>query len=143
MLNAPLSYGTKFAVASDISWAWTEFDGKTVGCRYWSRRAVQAHAFDPKTKLIHEHVVPKSIVIRMLFELKSPTNAEVFDLLDRFLVAVVVTPEEDRFLARKHRSTMPSEFFDSNSDGFQDIWLRYRLTQIEVIEHATGREAYK
>lgn len=143
VLNSPLSYGTKFAVASDICWVWTEFDGKIKGCKYWSKSAVAAYTADSKAKLIHEHVVPKSIVIRMLFDLQSPTDDDVYTILERYLVAVVVTPEEDAGLSRRHRSTMPSQFFDETSGGYQDIWLRYKQTPIEVIEQATGKPAYE
>ncbi len=125
VLKSPLSYGTKFAVLKDACWVWTEFDGKYEGCRYWTKMAMLARAADKKAKLIHEHVVPKKVVINILMDLREPTSEEVYSILDRFLTGVVVTPEEDGLLNCDHRASMPPEFFDPDSPQYQDAWLRY------------------
>src|SRR5205809_3353602 len=39
VLNAPLSYGSRWAVLRDAAWVWTEFHGKYKGCPYWTKMA--------------------------------------------------------------------------------------------------------
>lgn len=140
VLAAPLSYGTKFAVLNNVCWTWTEFDGKYRGCRYWSKMARMARSIDRKAKLIHEHVVPRQVVIDALMAMKSPTPENVYQVLDRFLIAVIVTPEEDAYLSCEHQSTMPAAFLDPTSDGYHEPWLRYRSSPIEIIDRHDSKE---
>lgn len=104
---------------------WTEFDGKYNGCRYWTKAALMARMIDKRAALKHEHVVPKKVVVDMLVRLPQPDAESVFAIMDRFLIGVVVTPEEDAVLNCDHPSTMPPEFFDPKSPHFHDPWLRY------------------
>lgn len=55
IIMSDVSYGTKFAVISEITWVWTEYYGKYDGCKYWSEQALNFKS-DTK-KLIHEHLV--------------------------------------------------------------------------------------
>ena len=140
ILNAPVTYGTKFAVLHEACWVWTEFDGKYKGCRYWTKAAILARAVDKKAKLKHEHIVPKKVVINALLELPDKNADSVYAIMDRFLIGVVVTPEEDAVLSGAHSATMPPEFFDPTSPCFQDPWLRYspyRAYGLEVILRCT------
>lgn len=133
VLNAPLSYGTKWAVLRDAAWVWTEFHGKYKGCPYWTRMALMQYRIDPKADLRHEHAVPKTVVMRMLFDLRSPTADQVRQICKRFLLGVVVTREEDDVLNAEYGCTMPAEFFDPAHPQYLDPWLRYTRYNIEVV----------
>ena len=125
ILLAPLAYGTKFAVLADVVWAWSEFHGKIDGCPYWSEAAWLAKS-KPRG-LMHEHVVPKKVVIDKLLSLEAPSTEEVRDVLDRFCIGVVVTREEDARMTRLGlRSEMPE-----NWDGV-DPWARYAKAGIAL-----------
>lgn len=124
ILSSPtLHFRTKYAVLKNVAWAWSEFQGKYDGCPYWSEAALACER--TKRKLIHEHAVPKSVLIKMLFEIKNPTPKSVEDILSRYCVAVVVTKDEDRLLSKAGlRSKMPADW-----DG-SDLWARYRKVGI-------------
>ena len=118
ILDAPVSFGTKFAVLADVVWVWSEFHGKLDGCPYWSM-AARALRFERK-KLMHEHVVPKRIVMEKLLGLAPATSDSVREVLDRYCIGVVVTREEDVRLTKLGlRSEMPDGW-----DG-EDPWARY------------------
>lgn len=133
VLNAPLTYGTKFAVLADAAWVWTEFHGKYDGCPYWSELAIQLRRAQPKAKLTHEHVVPKKVVINVLFALQSPTPATAFDLLSTFLIGVVITRQEHDLLNVEDGSSMPAAFADPAHADYRDPWLRYKKHDIRVV----------
>lgn len=133
VLNAPLSYGTQWAVLSDVTWVWTEFHGKYKGCPSWTKMAIMQHRANPKADFRHEHAVPKSVVMKMLFDLPAPTPERVREICERFLLGVVVTREEDDVLNMEYGRSMPAEFFDSTSPSYLDPWLRYKKYGIEVI----------
>lgn len=133
VLNSDLHYGTKYAVIKEVTWVWTEYLGKFKGCIYWSDAALRRFNRERSVKsLRHEHVVPKKCIIEMLYGLKSPTADEVQSLLDRFLIGVIVTKEEDARLSIKYRKSMPPIFVDESSPSFHDAWLRYRECGIKV-----------
>ncbi len=133
ILDSPLTHGTKHAVLAEATWVWTEFHGKTKGCPYWSKLATLAQGASMEVKLIHEHAVPKGIVIETLLKLKDPTPEAVHDLCERLLIGVVVTKQEDNMLNKNFRKSMPPEFFDCNSPHFQNPWLRYQHENIELV----------
>lgn len=133
VLKADLHYGTKFAVLREVVWVWTEYLGKYNGCIYWSDAAVRRFKREHSRKrLRHEHVVPKKFVIDMLFDLQKPSVETIRAMLDKFLIGVVVTKEEDALLNVKYSKAMPKEFSDKKSPLFQDPWLRYRECGIKV-----------
>ena len=90
---------------------------------YWSKLAYAVHHRDSKAKLRHEHVVPKRVVIQILFDLKRATVEQVREICERFLIGVVVTPEEDAILNVELGRSMPAEFFDRNHPSFGDVWI--------------------
>ena len=98
VLNADLSYGTKFAVLAEVAWVWSEYDGKYNGCRYWSNKALRGA--ENIKNLIHEHAVPKKIIFHQVFETQPATPAKLKKILDIFCVGCVVTREEDSRLNR-------------------------------------------
>lgn len=122
-VHSELSYGSKYALLDNVCWTLSELDGKYIGCRFWSRRALEE-----RTDLRHEHSVPRRLLIAMLLELSAPTEDDVRRVLN-LRVGVVVTFEEDRALnAAGLRSRMP--------DGWEgrDVFARYRAVGIEVVD---------
>lgn len=133
VLAAPLSYGTKWAVLSDLTWVWTEFDGKYKGCPYWTEGAIMLRRVDPKAKLRHEHVVPKKVIIDMLMNLEKPSVDSVREICDRYLIGAIVMPEEDDVLNAEFGRSMPPEFVKPDHPGYHDPWLRYKKYSIKVV----------
>jgi hypothetical protein len=75
VLQSSLSYGTKHAVLAEVVWVWSEFDGKYTGCPHWSRAAAAAREAGEKARsFVHEHVVPKRIIIERLFALPGDVS---------------------------------------------------------------------
>jgi len=129
ILRADLSYGTKYSVVSEVTWVWSEFNGKLEGCRYWSEAALAASG----APLIHEHVVPKSVIISRLFALSEPTPDAVKDVLEQLCIGVVVTKHEN--LPRNAlglRSVMPADWCGANP------WARYEAAGITVVDLSAG-----
>ena len=129
ILRADLHYGTKYSVLSEVVWVWSEFFGKYAGCPWWSAEALK----EPKEKnKIHEHVIPKKVLIDTLFSMKNFTAKEIHTYLEKHCIGVVVTKDEDKRLRDlKLGSKMPDDW-----DG-SDIWARYRLAGIEAQPVAT------
>lgn len=128
VLNSNLHYGTQFAVLSEATWVWTEFQGKYEGCEHWSEAASELRNHpDRRRLLVHEHVIPKSIVIQLLLLLPAPTGDSVYQLLAANCIGAVITREEDaRLNSLGLRSRMPTEW-DEN-----DAWARYKHAGIVI-----------
>jgi hypothetical protein len=132
VLNAPLTYGTKFFVCKQAASEWTEHSGKYKDCPLWSKKAFEAYQANSKVKdLRHEHAVPKKVVIDVLLNLQNPSEDDV-SLWFKFLIGVVVTLEEDRVLNSRFKSSMPSDFLDEGSSCLDPL-LRYKKCGIEVV----------
>jgi hypothetical protein len=124
-----LHIGTKHAVVDQVLWVWTEFDGKHVGCKYWSKEAVATRS--KRNGLIHEHLVPRKIVRDKLFGLRKPTTEAVRRTLTNWCVGVVVTAEEDQRLnAPGLNSSMPKTW------DKRDRWARYKAASIAIASEA-------
>ena len=149
ILTAPVSYGTKFAVLKDAMWVWTEFNGKYEGCPYWSGMAMIRYAVNRNKKgkrhigLRHEHIVPKRVVMEMLDSQNPATPEAVFAICEKFLIAVVITMEEDAILNCLYQSTMPKEFYDEAGPEHHDPWLRYKRCDIKWATEEATREAVR
>ncbi|MDR9500401.1 MAG: hypothetical protein RI601_01255 [Desulfurivibrionaceae bacterium] len=125
ILSTDLSYGTKFAVVSEITWVWSEFDGKHKGCKYWSSKALTSGL--PNRELVHEHIVPKRVLISSIINEIENTPDEIHEYLERFCIGVVVTKDEDALLNDAGlRSKMPAHWNGS------DPWARYNEVGIRV-----------
>ncbi len=123
----------------EATWVWTEFFGKIKGCPFWTKSAIALHRRIPRAQLIHEHAVPKAVVIDILLDMKRPTHTAVRRLLTRLLAGVVVTPEEDAKL-RKYRAKMPDDFWTkaNGKKTYRNKWLRYKECGIEVIHQTSN-----
>ena len=120
-----LHVGTKYAVVDQVLWVWSEFDGKHVGCKYWS---VAAKATGSRRDgLIHEHLVPRAVVREKIFGLRNPTQQAVRRTLQTWCVGVVVTKTEDERLNKAGlRSSMPKDW------DKRDKWARYKAVGIAI-----------
>lgn len=137
VLASPLSIGTKRSVINGVAWAWSEFHGKYHGCPYWTRAALHSSASmaaADNEPLRHEHAVPRAVLMDMLLRMEQPTETAIRDFCDRFILGVVVTKSEARYLDRHYRRTMPPAFFDPSSPEHLNPWLRYTTCGVEVIE---------
>jgi len=135
-LKSSLSRRAQVAVLNNVCWEWTEYDGKYEGCRWWTRDAIDAFnsKFDkPKRirvkSLRHEHVVPRRVVIELLFGLPTQAPEAVLEVLQKFLQVVVVTEKQEAKLRDadskdKLDNKMPQEFYEPGP-SFHEPWLRY------------------
>lgn len=128
-----LHYGTRRAVVDHAVWVWSEFEGKYDGCKYWSEAARAFLRSDGKTNLIHEHLVPRGLIRKTLFDLKPATPEAVRHVMETWCIGVVVTAEEDQRLnALKLRSKMPPDWDQ------KDSWARYTMAGITIAKADVG-----
>ena len=129
ILNADISYGTKYAVLNEVVWVWSEFYGKHKGCPWIS---VEAAKVADERALIHEHVVPKKQLITALFALCDATPDVIYDYLQSHCIGVLVTKDEDERLRKaKFTSSMPADWDQ------EDVWARNKNVGIEVLMRHT------
>ena len=84
--------------------------------------------------LVHEHAVPKKLLIDLLLNLPSPTTDSVEQMFQNYCKAAVITRAEDAALNRLGlRSKMPSDW-----DG-RDPWARYKDAGIALRNQAGER----
>lgn len=126
VLNAPIPWGTQFAVVAEALWVWSEFEGKYRGCRQWSKSA--QGKFTDERELRHDHAVPKKYLIGRLAERRGSATVErVRLLLDAHCIGVVITRDQDNLLTKKGlRASMPPGW-----DG-TDPLARYRAAGIAL-----------
>ncbi|EGU30882.1 hypothetical protein VIBRN418_16386 [Vibrio sp. N418] len=84
-------------------------------------------------KVEKEHVVPMAEVVRILLSITNPQISDVYDVIDKYCVYCIVTPEEHSILNVKYQRKMPSEFWDSNTEYYMDAWSRYKLSGLDVM----------
>ena len=131
VLNSELHYGTKCVVLDNAMWVWSEFDGKYDGCKFWSAEAARA---GQEEKQIHDHAVPKKVLMEFLLRMSRPTPEEVERFFESYCFGAVITKAEDDALNKLGlRSKMPSDW-----DGI-DPWARYKAAKIVLITECTHR----
>ena len=131
-----LSYAGQFSVLRAVMSAWTEFEGKILGCRYWTKLALGVYQLDKpkKRRLRHEHVLPKTCVMAMLRSLDNPTPDAVQPILEKHLIGAVVTDAEDEILSAYYKKSMPGSCNSCPDSLGLDPWLRYKENGIEVVD---------
>lgn len=88
------------------------------------RSAAEYQAFCRKN-LRHEHVVPNSVIYKMLTTMTAPTEAEIVKLLQKFCIRATITRREDSELSiRGLASSMPKGFDFKNLEKM-DPMARY------------------
>ncbi|QMV44263.1 hypothetical protein [Cohnella cholangitidis] len=126
-----LSIGAKHAVVFEVTWLWTEAEGKYTGCKFWSKQALE-HIDKPqgvKSKILrHDHVVPRNYIVKRLLFGELMSRQEVYKFLNDNLIGCIVTKEEDDLLNENgYQREMPKGWSFGG-----DVWARYKATDIEI-----------
>ncbi len=80
--------------------------------------------------VIHEHVVPHSIVMEKLLSLDHLTHEAIMNVIEKYYVICAITKEEDKKLNdAKLRTKMPEGWSDENDS----VFARYEKVGISVI----------
>ena len=86
-----------------------------------------------KNRLIvdKEHIMPLNRITKKLLELPTnPSIKEIETILTENVKYATITKEEDKLLIKQD---MPSEYFDSNHELFNDFFARYKSVGIKLI----------
>lgn len=86
-----------------------------------------------KNRLIveKEHIMPLNQITKKLLKLPpNPSIEEIEIILIENLKYATITKEEDKMLSKQD---MPSEYFDSNHELFNDLFARYKSVNINLI----------
>ena len=78
--------------------------------------------------LRHEHVVPNSVLYRMLCQMNDRSAPAIEALLTKYCIRATVTREEDIVLSQNRLSSkMPDEFFEKGHPLYMDPLARYKF----------------
>jgi hypothetical protein len=114
--------------SDEMSWS----RNKHYGQRYWSKKALELFIRNKgKTRnvgLVHEHAVPKSVLIEEINNCKTELEKE--KLLNSFCKAVIVTKDEDCKLNKKFKSKMPFKEWKKK----QFLFSRYTESGIQILD---------
>ena len=78
--------------------------------------------------LRHEHVVPNSVIYRMLCDLEDRSAERIEELLRKFCIRATITRQEDALLGQHGlASAMPQAFYVPGDDLHMDPLARYRV----------------
>ena len=78
-----------------------------------------------------EHIMPLNRITKKLLELpKNPSIEEIENILLENVKYATITKEEDKLLIKQD---MPSEYFDSNHQLFNDFFARYKSVGLKLI----------
>lgn len=87
-----------------------------------------------RNNVIHEHVIPHSVVMKKLLSLEPLSNENILAVLKRFYIICVITKEEDKILnAAGYRSKMP----DGWNEETDSVFARYEAVGISICDDAT------
>lgn len=98
---------------------------------FWS-----INAFNKDIKYIKDHAIPVMVLMDKLFawdniEMNADNIKSISDFLEFNLVIVKITEEEDHILnSSGFQRKMPSEYFDRASELYNDLWARYKVTEL-------------
>lgn len=92
-----------------------------------------------KNRLIvdKEHIIPLNRITKKLLELpENPSIEEIENILIENVKFATITKEEDKLLFKQD---MPSEYFNSNHELFNDFFARYKSVGINLIRKNNAR----
>ena len=114
-----------------LMWAVTENNDEGIKKKY----AVPYRSEDAINKEIeirHEHAVPKKILVQKILR-SNKTEEEVFEILDKYAHAVVVTPEEHQKLSKMgFGQNMPLGADESDITNY--VFSRYKEADIKIYD---------
>jgi hypothetical protein len=91
-----------------------------------------------KNRLIvdKEHIIPLKLIAKKLLELHSnPSIAEIETILIENVIFATITRVEDKLLSKQD---MPTEYFDSGHELFNDCFARYTKAGVKLYEKKEG-----
>ncbi|HEY1027091.1 MAG TPA: hypothetical protein VGE28_05600 [Pseudomonas sp.] len=97
---------------------------------HWTTAAVRAREQGGGVET--EHVVPMAAIVRILLSRPTYDVEWVNEVVGRYCLYCMVTPQEHRILNRKYQRKMPDEFWDASSALHMDAWARYKLSGIAL-----------
>jgi hypothetical protein len=78
-----------------------------------------------------EHIVPRSVLVKLFLSLPEKNEKVVYDFLEKFAISAIITINEDNLLNTSNlKSTMPDEFYDENHNLYLDPFARYKKVGI-------------
>lgn len=80
--------------------------------------------------VIHEHVVPHSVVMEKLLSLDPLTHETIMTVIKKYYVICAITKEEDKKLNNEKLRTKMPEGWDENNGS---VFARYEKVGISVI----------
>jgi len=121
--------------------------------KYWSQNAIDLRKrnieirlkqksegkkqIDKNKGLTHEHTIPKSLILDKLSKLKTPTETDIFNMLNAYEFAVVITKEEDNMMNAEPyrlRQSLPNGYSIDDDSSEELILSRYIACQIPLFE---------
>ena len=123
ILNLSISEKMKNKVIHLATWAWSQLPGKISKANHWSKLAVTFSAERKNKNLTFEHVVPRSVIAKILLDKKPITPEKIREILEKYCFGCIVTNDEDnRLTQNKLRNKMPSGWIEGD-----DEWARYKF----------------
>jgi hypothetical protein len=106
---------------------------------YWSEIvSVKASHTKDKKEVVKEHVVPLKVITDLLISYSNKNDIDsnqIKAILDKHLIFATITKEEDAELRKKKLvSKMPDAFYDKGNYLYGDLFARYKVTEIELIQ---------
>lgn len=90
--------------------------------------SIEAKGLERK-HVIHEHVVPHSIVMEKLLSLEVLTDENIMSVINKYYIICKITKAEDKRLnAAKLRSKMPEGW----NDKTDSVFARYEQKQVNI-----------
>lgn len=84
-----------------------------------------------RKEVIHEHVVPHSIVMNKLLSLETLSDENIMRITGKFYILCAITKEENELLnAHGYRSKMP----DGWNEETDSVFARYKAVGIEICD---------
>jgi hypothetical protein len=171
--NQTLSYEGKFSIIHNVTWNWTQHDGKIEGNQLWSKAAYEKYiqafpegkhtaadlpkgkSFSKYIQITEDHIVPRNIVIDHIISnpYKKPirhfmpmeeVHSNIEHFLDSYFLSCVITNEENDLLnSFRLKQSMPNNFYE------REMSLYYRnpwaryMKQIINGKQFDGIEVYR
>lgn len=138
--NIP-EYLRKMLIARLI-WAATENSDegvkmKYIGQPFWSANAIKlvhenlSNGLKWDFDLRHEHAVPKIEIINMIYNLKIKCFDAIYNILNTFAHAVVITKDEDNILNKNGLKSKMS-YTICNNNEIENVFSRYIFCKINI-----------
>jgi hypothetical protein len=111
-------------------WWISNAQGKSDSCNLWSKAALALRNGNPSRQglgLIHEHIIPRSVIEDSIMQLDEPSVGKIAELLKCSRVCIVTADEDSRLRKKGLQRRLPKGSTPQDGDNG-----RYRLAGIEV-----------